>query len=150
MRNEWRQTRCYIDPKFFFNHSSTSFSSWVGVAQPWITEGCKALSLQADSHAGILSPTDSNRLGTWLYYCLTFTCFRCSSAYLHRCISLLTARWGLGWGWTKVSRAIGEHSNHQNTKQLLIPDHNEEENIFLHYLFGDKIIQNCLKIDATN
>ena len=26
-------------------------------------------------------------LGTWLYYCLTSTCFRCSSAYLHRCIS---------------------------------------------------------------
>ena len=30
--------------------------------------------------------------GTWLYYCLTSTCFRCSSAYLHRCISWLTAR----------------------------------------------------------
>ena len=24
-----------------------------------------------------------------------------------------------------------------------------EENILLHYVFGDKIIQNCLKIDAT-
>ena len=23
-------TDCYIDPKFFFNHSSTSFSSWLG------------------------------------------------------------------------------------------------------------------------
>ena len=30
--------------------------------------------------------------GTWLYYCLMPTCFRCSSAYLHRCISWLTAR----------------------------------------------------------
>ena len=30
--------------------------------------------------------------GTWLYNCLTTTCFRCSSAYLHRCISWLTAR----------------------------------------------------------
>ena len=34
-------TDCYFDPKFFFNHSSTSFSSWLGVAQPWITEGHK-------------------------------------------------------------------------------------------------------------
>ena len=28
----------------------------------------------------------------WLYHCSTFTCFRCSSAYLHRCISWLTTR----------------------------------------------------------
>ena len=46
----------------------------------------------AGSHFGILSPTNSNRLGTWLHYCLTFICFCCSSAYLHRCISWLTAR----------------------------------------------------------
>ena len=25
-----------------------------------------------------------------------------------------------------------------------------EENILRHYLFGDKIIQNCLRIDATH
>ena len=36
-----------------------------------------------------LTPTDS---GTWLYNCLTYTCFRCSSAYLHRCIPWLMAR----------------------------------------------------------
>ena len=30
------------------------------VAQPWVTGGCKALSLQAGSHAGILSPADLN------------------------------------------------------------------------------------------
>ena len=30
--------------------------------------------------------------GTWLYNCLMSTCFRCSSAYLNRCISWLTAR----------------------------------------------------------
>ena len=29
---------------------------------------------------------------TWFYYFVTFTCFRCSSAYLHKCISWLTAR----------------------------------------------------------
>ena len=49
------------------------------------------------SHAGILSPTDSNSNWlkssvSWLYFCLTPTCFHCSSAYLHRCISWLTAR----------------------------------------------------------
>ena len=53
----------------------------------------KALSLQAGSHASIsylqLTPTAP---GTWLYYCLTSTCFRCSSAYLRRCISWLTVR----------------------------------------------------------
>ena len=52
----------------------------------------KALYLPLALTLGILSPTNSNRLGTWLYYCLTFTCFRCSSVYLHRCISWLTAR----------------------------------------------------------
>ena len=54
--------------------------------------GPQTLSLQAGSHTGMLSPTVSNRPGTWLYYFLTSTCFRCSSAYLHRCISWLTAR----------------------------------------------------------
>ena len=28
-------------PKFFLAHSSTSFSCWLGVAQPWVTEGPK-------------------------------------------------------------------------------------------------------------
>ena len=28
----------------------------------------------------------------WLCFCLTSTCFRCSPAYLHRCISWLTVR----------------------------------------------------------
>ena len=48
-------TDCYIDPKFFFDHSSTSFSSLLG---------CSTMGhcLQAGSHAGILSPTYSNRL----------------------------------------------------------------------------------------
>ena len=39
---------------------------------------------------GILSPTDSKWLKPsvpWLYYCLTTTYFRRSSAYLHWCIS---------------------------------------------------------------
>ena len=55
-------TNFYIDRKFFFDHSNTSFSSWLGCSTVgnW---GPQALSLQADSHAGILSPTDSSRPG---------------------------------------------------------------------------------------
>ena len=49
----------------------------------------------AGSQFGILSPTDSNWLKPsvcWLYYCLTRTCFRRSSVYLHWCISWLMAQ----------------------------------------------------------
>ena len=55
-----------------------SYLGWV--AQPWVTEGCKALSLQAGSHT-LASSLQLTRTapGTWLYYCLTFTCFHCSS-----------------------------------------------------------------------
>ena len=47
----------------------------------------------AGSQFGILSPTDSNSNWfkpsvSWLYFCY----FRCSSAFLHRCISWMTAR----------------------------------------------------------
>ena len=43
-------TDCYIDPKFF-DHSS-SLSSWLG---------CSTVGHWGPQHAGILSPTDSNR-----------------------------------------------------------------------------------------
>ena len=39
-----------------------------------------------------LTPTARTTSGTWLYNCITATWFRCSSAYLHSCISWLTAR----------------------------------------------------------
>ena len=77
-------TDSYILTPSSSDHSSTSFSSWL-----WL--------LNRGSHFGILSPTDSNC--NWLkpsvsrlYFYLTSTCFRCSSAYLHRCISWLAAR----------------------------------------------------------
>ena len=62
--------------------------------------GPQALSMQADSHSGILSPNwlqvqlelTQAVCGTWLYDCLTSNCFHCSSSYLQRCISWLTAR----------------------------------------------------------
>ena len=88
----WRQRQTAILTQVLLLTIAALFSHLGWVAQPWVTGGRKSLGLQAGSHYGILSPTDSNRLGTWLYYCLTSTCFRCSFAYLHRCISWLTAR----------------------------------------------------------
>ena len=55
---------CYILTQSSSDHSSTSFVSWLGclTVGHW---GPQALSLQADSHAGILSPTDSNCDWNW-------------------------------------------------------------------------------------
>ena len=77
-------------PKFFLGHSSTSFASWLGLLNRESLGAQSPLSA-AGSHFGILSPTESNRQGTWLHYFLKLTCFRCSSAYIHRCISWLAA-----------------------------------------------------------
>ena len=88
----WRRL-LHIDP-ISSDHSSTSLSSWLWLLNRGSQRTQSPLSV-ASSHFGILSPTDSNwpkPSVPWLYYCLTSTCFRCSSAYLHRCISWLTAR----------------------------------------------------------
>ena len=87
VRNEWRQGRTAILTQVLLSTIAALLPHLGWVAQPWVTEGRKALSLHAGSHAGILSLTDSNCPGTWLYYFLMSTCFCCSSAYLHRCIS---------------------------------------------------------------
>ena len=52
-------TDCYILTQSSSDHSSTSSAFWLGCSTMghW---GPQALSLKADSHAGILSPTDSN------------------------------------------------------------------------------------------
>ena len=65
------------------------------VAQLWVTEGpkpsvCRWFSIRH------LVPNWLKPSVCWLYYCLTSTCFHCSSAYLHRCISWLTA-------WSRVN-----------------------------------------------
>ena len=74
-------TDCYILTQSSSEHSSTSFAFWLGCSTVghW---GPQALSLQADSHAGILSNWHQLQLeltqavcGTWLYNCLTPTCF---------------------------------------------------------------------------
>ena len=83
----------HIDPSSS-DHSSTSFSSWLRSLHRGSLRAQSPLSA-AGSHFGILSPTDSNWFKppvSWLYSCLTPTCFHCSSAYLHRCISSLTSR----------------------------------------------------------
>ena len=55
-------TDCYIDLLSSSSAIAAILSHLGWVAQPWVTEDRKAFSLQAGSHAGILSPTDSNRL----------------------------------------------------------------------------------------
>ena len=80
----------HIDPSSS-DHSSTSFLSWPGllnreslmVQSRWLSlrhlvPNCLQLARSAP--------------GTWLDNYLTTTCFRCSSTYLHRCISWLTTR----------------------------------------------------------
>ena len=125
----WRrgQTATYW-PKVFSNHSRTSFASWVGSS----TVGHWGLKPSVWSTFSLLWHPISNWLQlqlylqlsvSWLYFCLTSTCFlwayasatitefnhvhrsrwysnifdrmhlfRCSSAYLHWCISWLTDR----------------------------------------------------------
>ena len=57
-------TDCYTDPSSSLYYCSTSVASLAGVAQPWVTEGRKAIILQASSHFGILSSTASMAAGT--------------------------------------------------------------------------------------
>ena len=126
-------TDCYILTPSSSDHSSTSFAFWLGCSTVghW---GPRALCLPLALTPASCPPTDTNCnwnsnwltqavCGTWLYFCLTSTCFLwayasatitefnhvyssrwypdifdqmrlfwCSSTYLHRCISWLTAR----------------------------------------------------------
>ena len=73
------------------------------VAQPGVTKGPKP-SICSWFSLGILSPTDSNRQGTWLYYFLT-------SAVLPLIYTSASLDWRLGWGsiygcttWTLTKR----------------------------------------------
>ena len=87
-------TECYTLTQSSSDHSSTSFSSWLGcsiVGHLGPRDLCLPLALTSASWLQ-MPPTDSDLLWAWLYFCLTSTFFRCSSAYLHRCISWLTAR----------------------------------------------------------
>ena len=87
----WRQGQTAIlTQTFSLDHSSTSSSSWLGslTVGHWRSQSPLLLALTLASCLQL----NLNRLGTWLYYCLTSTCFHCSSAYLYWCISWLTAQ----------------------------------------------------------
>ena len=115
------------------------------VAQPWVTEGPRLsvyrwLSIRHLVFNWLqLARTAS---GAWLYNCLSFTCFRCSSAYSHRCISWLMARSRVNmlqsshsyfskfhrWNFlhvclhpphTHISQIMLKDNNNKNTKKLL-------------------------------
>ena len=75
------ETDCYIlTQSFSRDHSSTSSASWLGCST-WVVEGPSPLSGAGSHSAGILSPTAIGTeltqavCGTWLYNCLTPTCF---------------------------------------------------------------------------
>ena len=90
-RDGWRRGQSAILTPSSFDYSSNSSSSWLGLLN---CGSLRAASLQSASWFSRWHPI-SNWLkpsAPWLYYCLTFTWFRCSSAYLHRCIFWLTAR----------------------------------------------------------
>ena len=111
-------TDCYILTPSSSNHRCTFFAFWLGC---WVTEGPGPLSGAGSYSTGILSPkaVSGTRIYfcltftcfLWAYASATITefnhvhwsrcysdifdrmhLFGCSSAYLHRCISWLTAR----------------------------------------------------------
>ena len=95
----WRQgqTATYWPKVSLTIAALLSHLAWA--AQPWVTEGpkpsvCRWLSLQhlVPNWFQLELELTQAVCGTWLYNCLTPTCFRCSSPYLHRCISWLIAQ----------------------------------------------------------
>ena len=90
----WVETKtdCYFDPSSS-DHSSTSFSSWLGLFNRGSLRIQSPLSA-AGSHFNILSSTESNRLCTWLYYCLCPP----ASAVLPLIYTGVSLDWRLGRG----------------------------------------------------
>ena len=87
-------TGCYILTQVLLTIVAL-LSTPAGAAQPWVTEGpkpsvCRWLPLRHPIPNWLQRARTAS--GTWLYNCLPSTCFCCSSAYLHRCISWLTAQ----------------------------------------------------------
>ena len=133
MSGDW--DRLLYWPKFFSWSLQHFFRILVGVAQPWVTQGptlCKLIFTLA-----LLAPTDWRPQEPCLYSFITSTCFRYSSAYLHRCISF---HWRLGRGsiynnhpilifenvhlWTFSSRPL--HPPHTHILQKMLKDNNQK------------------------
>ena len=111
---EWEETRtdCYTDPSSSFRPYQHFFLILARVAQPWVTVDPKPYVWSWFSLRHLIS----NWLeppSTWLYYFLTSICFRCSSTYLHRCISWLTA-------WSRVNITNTGHSLLSEFQMILI------------------------------
>ena len=94
----WRrgQTATYWPKVLLTIAALLSHLGWV--AQPWVTGGRKPSVCNWLSRWHLVQNWLQLQLkltqavcGTWLYNCLTTTCFCCSFGYLHRCISWLTA-----------------------------------------------------------
>ena len=96
-------TDCYILTQSSSDHRSTSFTFWLGCSTVghWGPQDPQSASWFSCWHLvpnwlQLQLELTQAICGTWLYNCLTLTCFRCTSAYLHRCISWLTA-------WSRVN-----------------------------------------------
>ena len=92
---QWVETRtdCYTDPTPSLDHSSTSLASSLELPNHGSLRATKPPVSKMVLHAGILSPTDSNRPDIWLYYFLMptfFSLFFCLFTLV--CISWLTTR----------------------------------------------------------
>ena len=92
-------TDCYILTPSSSDHSNTSFAFWLSCSTVGHWESKPSVWSWFSLHWHPISNWLQLQLeltqvvcGTWLYNCLTSTCFCCSSAYLHRCISWLTAQ----------------------------------------------------------
>ena len=81
-------------PKVLLTTIAALLPHLAGVAQLWVTEGRKTLSLQADSRVGILSPTDSNRL----YPDYIIVSCPPASAVLPLIYTGTSLDWRLSWG----------------------------------------------------
>ena len=88
----WRRRQTAILTPSSSDHSSTSSPSWLGLLN---RGSLRAASPQPASWFSRWHPIPNwlQLSVPWLYYCLSSTCFRCSSAYLHKCIS---------WFWGSI------------------------------------------------
>ena len=108
---KWVETRtdCYIDPSSSLDHSSTSFASWLGLLN-WGSLRAQSPLSAVGSHFGILSPTDSNHLGTWLYYFLM-------PAVLLLIYTGASLDWRLGRGSIYNNKSMSEIENFGQTSE---------------------------------
>ena len=113
MRDELETgTDCYIDPKFFFDHSSTSFSSWLDYSTVghW---GPKALCLPLALTSASCPQLTRTAPGTWLYY---YLCPPASAV-----LPLIYTGTSLDWRFSRGSLSrMTQKLNFKENQRLLI------------------------------